>query len=634
MKLDKLLLGVAMACAIVSGAQAQSATVSIDHLPTRTLTHIVGHDSGGLAGREPILDFLKPGTTSPTNGNIATWGSSGNLITDSGKSLPSGAIVGTLDPQILYNKNFVTPALGTPASGVMTNVTGLPLTTGVTGILGLVNGGTGGTTQAAARAGIGAAASGSNSDITSISGLTSALSVGQGGTGTGSASGTALDNITGFSSTGVISRTGSGTYSFTPIGTSGATLPLLSTANTWSGTQSYSSQLNVSGMASGTHSSTWGTNQSLGGSVVWNSAPVRMGMPLTLASRGDQNDEFLMTLQTTTQPTPAPTGTTNGATSTSSAVLNFASVPAGIITGMLVQDTTHPTAIINTLTVVSQTSTTVTLSGNVVSPGVSSGDTIIFAAPDFKGPLFIDTVQNNPSYLNSTRAGNGLTIYSEIGTGVTNGYVEGIVVVAQGNGTGTGLLIPGEFDISPGASDTATNVHCDVSGISACHTNLWVANFGAVAGSWMFDSAVGGSGWKNGISIRNVNSGGIGLEVPSTIGIYSRNAANSADLLMLYADVNNDTNVKSSVGNILLNVASGSGVYFQVAGVSKALFNSSGSFNPNTTNTGTIGDNTHIWQAIYGTTFWAGSTPTQGKNCGPGTPTSSFTVIGGIVTNC
>jgi hypothetical protein len=46
----------------------------------------------------------------------------------------TGSVVGTTDTQTLTNKTFTAPALGTPVSGVLTNTTGLPISTGVTGL--------------------------------------------------------------------------------------------------------------------------------------------------------------------------------------------------------------------------------------------------------------------------------------------------------------------------------------------------------------------------------------------------------------------------------------------------------------------------------------------------------------------
>jgi hypothetical protein len=79
--------------------------------------------------------FTSPALVTPALGTVA----SGNISACTSTSMA-----------------LVTPILGTPTSGTLTNCTGLPLTTGVTGALGVINGGTGASATVQALSGAGA----------------------------------------------------------------------------------------------------------------------------------------------------------------------------------------------------------------------------------------------------------------------------------------------------------------------------------------------------------------------------------------------------------------------------------------------------------------------------------------------
>jgi hypothetical protein len=146
-----------------------------------TLTNATGLPlTSGVTGTLPVANG-GTGITSLGTGVATFLGtpSSSNLAAAVTDETGTGALVFANSPTL------VTPTLGTPASATLTNATGLPLSTGVTGTLPIANGGTSATTAAGARTALLPSFTGNGGKVVAVnSGATDIEYITVAGTGT------------------------------------------------------------------------------------------------------------------------------------------------------------------------------------------------------------------------------------------------------------------------------------------------------------------------------------------------------------------------------------------------------------------------------------------------------------------
>ena len=143
-----------------------------------------------------------------TDGQMIVGDGTGDPVAESGATLRTSIGVDAAGTDNSTNVTLAGSLDYLTISGQEITRGAVVLTTDISGTLPIANGGTNATSAGAALTALGAAASGANSDITSITGLTTDLTVAQGGTGAGT-----------FAANGILYGNGTSAVAATAVGT-------------------------------------------------------------------------------------------------------------------------------------------------------------------------------------------------------------------------------------------------------------------------------------------------------------------------------------------------------------------------------------------------------------------------------
>lgn len=160
---------------VTVSASTGSVTLSLPQsIATASTPQFAGLGIGGTAPATGITVAAGKTTLASSTATAASL----NIVSGTAPSAPASGDIWVASDALNYR-----------TSGGATKAVLFADLSNVSGTLAVANGGTGAANATGARTNLGAAASGANSDITSLSGLTTALSVGQGGTGATTAAG-------------------------------------------------------------------------------------------------------------------------------------------------------------------------------------------------------------------------------------------------------------------------------------------------------------------------------------------------------------------------------------------------------------------------------------------------------------